>query len=171
MGQISIVLIAGLIFLFFFEPSQGTGEFNQLLTLIVTVTIIILPPALVYFLGSYATRALPTNQDARLRRLYLIKRSMIAFECLLLIGYICNVYLLNLPLLIGKALEWIPLIYTKHLVGIVPLITGLMLIRLALYEVEQQVTSSNWRREEYFRWTLRYSSLLQLLDVTCCSTS
>ncbi len=156
MGQISIVLIAGLIFLFFFEPSQGAGEFNQLLTLISTVAVIILPPALVYFLGSYATRALPTNQDARLRRLYLIKRSAIIFECLLLIGYICNVYLLNLPLLIGKALEWIPLIYTKHLVGIVPLIAGLMLIRLALHEVEQQVTSSNWRREEYLSVHLKF---------------
>ena len=156
MGQISIVLIAGLIFLFFFEPSQGAGEFNQLLTLISTVAVIILPPALVYFLGSYATRALPTNQDTRLRRLYLIKRSAIIFECLLLIGYICNVYLLNLPLLIGKALEWIPLIYTKHLVGIVPLIAGLMLIRLALYEVEQQVTSSNWKREEYLSVHLKF---------------
>ena len=59
MGQISIVLIAGLIFLFFFEPSRGAGEFNQLLTLISTVAATILPPALVYLLGSYATRALP----------------------------------------------------------------------------------------------------------------
>ena len=156
MGQISIVLIAGLIFLFFFEPSRGAGEFNQLLTLIVTVAVIILPPALVYFYGSYATRALPIDQDARMRRLYLIKRSVIIFECLLLIGYICNVYLLNLPLLTGKALEWVPLIYTKHLVGIVPLIAGLMLIRLALYEVEQQVTSSNWQRGEYLSVHLKF---------------
>lgn len=164
MGQISIVLIAGLVFLFFFEPSQGAGNFNQLLTLIVTLTVIILPSALVYFLGSYATRALPTNQDARLRRLYRIKRSVIAFECLLLIGYICDVYLLNLPLLIGKALEWIPLIYTKYLVGIVPLIVGLMLIRLALYEVEQQVTSSNWQRREYLSVYLKFL-LLPLLPL------
>ncbi len=156
MGQISIVLIAGLVFLFFFEPSQGAGELNQLLTLIVTVAIIILPPALVYFLGSYATRALPTDQDARLRRVYYLKRSVIGFECLLLIGYICDVYLLNLPLLIGKMLEWIPLIYTKHLMGIVPLIAGLMLIRLALYEVEQQATSSNWERGEYLSIHLKF---------------
>ena len=173
MGQISIVLIAGLIFLFFFEPSRGAGDFNQLSTLIATIAVIILPPALVYFLGSYATRALPTNQDARLRRFYLIKRSVIAFECLLLIGYICDVYLLNLPLLTGKMLEWVPLIYTKHLVGIVPLIAGLMLIRLALYEVEQQVTSSNWRREEYLSVHLKFLLLpvlplfvyLSLLDL------
>ena len=156
MGQISIVLIAGLVFLFFFEPSQGAGEFNQLLTLIVTGIIIILPPALVYFLGSYATRALPTNQDARLRRLYLIKRSAIVFECLLLIGYICDVYLFNLPLLMNKVLEWTPLIYTQRLVGIVPLIAGLMFIRFALYEVEQQATSSNWKRKEYLSVYLKF---------------
>ena len=162
-----------MIFLFFFEPSQGAGESNPLLTLIVTVAITILPSALAYFLGSYATRVLPTDQDARLRRSYLIKRSAIIFECLLLIGYICNVYLLNLPLLTGKMLEWIPLIYTKHLVGIVPLITGLMLIRLALYEVEQQVTSSNWKREEYLSVHLKFLLLpvlplfvyLSLLDL------
>ena len=164
MGQISIVLIAGLIFLFFFEPSQAAGEFNQLLTLIVTIAIIVLPPALIYFSGSYVTRALPTNQDARLRRLHLIKRSVIAFECLLLIGYICDVYLLNLPLLTGKMLGWVPLIYTKHLVGIVPLIAGLMLIRLALYEVEQQVTSSNWQRTEYLSVHLKFL-LLPLLPL------
>ena len=156
MGQISIVLIAGLVFLFFFEPSQGAGEFNQLFTLIVTGTIIILPPALVYFLGSYATRALPTNQDARLRRLYLIKRSAIVFECLLLIGYICDVYLFNLPLLTSKVLEWTPLIYTQRLVGIVPLIAGLMFIRFALYQVEQQATSSNWKRREYLSVYLKF---------------
>ena len=163
MGQISIVLIAGLVFLFFFEPSQGIGEFNQLLTLIVTVTIIVLPPVLVYSFGSYATRVLPTDQDARLRRLYLIKRSVIIFECLLLIGYICDVYLLNLPLLIGKTLAWFPLINTKHLMGIVPLIAGLMLIRLALYAVEQQVTS-NWKRGEYLSVYLKFL-LLPLLPL------
>ena len=164
MGQISIVLIAGLIFLFFFDPSQGAGEFNQLLTLIFTIAIIILPPALVYFLGSYATRALPTNQDARMRQFYLIKRSVIVFECLLLIGYICDVYLLNLPFLTTKALEWVPLIYTKHLVGIIPLIAGLMLIRFALYEVEQQVTSSSWQRGEYLSVHLKFL-LLPLLPL------
>ncbi|MCE2395011.1 M48 family metalloprotease [Candidatus Poribacteria bacterium] len=156
MGQISIVLIAGLVFLFFFEPSRGAGEFNQLLTLIVTGTIIILPPALVYFLGSYATRPLPIDQDARLRRLYLIKRSAIVFECLLLIGYICDVYLFNLPLLMSKVLDWTPLIYTQRLVGIVPLIVGLMLIRFALYEVEQQATSRNWKRREYLSVYLKF---------------
>ena len=95
MGQISIVLIAGVIFLFFYEPSQGVGEFNQLLTLIVTAVITICPPLLAYFFGYYGTRTLPTDQDARLHRLYLIKRSAIIFECLLLTGYICDVYLLK----------------------------------------------------------------------------
>ena len=164
MGQISIVLIAGLVFLFFFEPSQGVGEFNQLLTLIFTVVVIVLPSVLVYFFGSYATRALPTTSDARMRQLYLIKRSVIAFECLLLIGYICDVYLLNLPLLTGKMLEWVPLIYTKHLVGIVPLIVGLMLIRLALYEVERRAMSSKWQRGEYLSVHLKFL-LLPLLPL------
>lgn len=173
MGQISIVLIAGLVFLFFFEPSRGVGEFNQLLTLLATAAITILPPALAYFLGSYAIRALPIDQDARLRRLYLIKRFAIVFECLLLIGYICDVYLLNLPLLIGKALAWFPLINTKHLLGIVPLVIGLMLIRLAFYAVEQQVTSSDWKRGEYLSVHLKFLLLpvlplfvyLSLLDL------
>ncbi len=169
MSQISIVLIAGLVFLFFFEPSGEAGEFNQLLTLLATAAITILPPALVYFFGSYATRALPTDQDARIRRFYLIKRSAIVFECLLLIGYVCDVYLLNLPLLINNALEWVPLIYTKHLAGIVPLIAGLMLIRLALYEVEQQVASTNWKRGEYLSVHLKFLllPLLPLLVYLC----
>ena len=179
MSQISIVLIAGLVFLFFFEPSRGVAELNQLLTLLATAVITILPPALAYFFGSYATRTLPTDPDARMRRLYFIKRSAIVFECLLLIGYICDVYLLNLPLLISKALGWFPLINTKHLVGIVPLIAGLILIRLALYEVEQQVTSSNWKRGEYLSVYLKFLLLpllplfvyLSLLDLIAHSPS
>ena len=164
MGQISIVLIAGLIFLLFFEPSRGGGEFNQLLTLTVTVAVTILPAVLVYFLGSYATRALPADQNTRIRQLYLLKRSAIVFECLILVGYICDVYLLNLPLLIDQELKWLPLIYTRRLVGIVPLIVGLMLIRLALYEIEQKVEPRHWKRGEFLSIHLKFL-LLPLLPL------
>lgn len=164
MGQISIVLIAGLVFLFFFDPSRGIGTFNPLLTLIGTIAITILPPALAYFFGSHAARTLPTDTNERLDRWHLIKKSAVIFECLLLIGYVCNVYLLGLPLLIGMILEWVPLIYTKHLVGIVPLIAGLMFIRLAFYTTEKQVTSNNWKKGEYFSVHLKFL-LLPLLPL------
>ena len=156
MGQISIVLIAGLVFLFFFDTSWGVGEFQPLFTLIATGAITILPSIFAYLFGSYAARTLPTDTDARLDRLYLIKRSAIIFECLLLIGYVCDIYLLSLPLLTGTVLEWVPLIYTKHLVGIVPLVAGLILIRLAFYEIERQVTSNNWERGEYLSVHLKF---------------
>ena len=76
MGQISIILIAGLIFLLSFEPSPEGDGMNHLLTLAVTVGVIVLPAALVYFLGSYATKASPINKNARLHQLYLLKRSI-----------------------------------------------------------------------------------------------
>ncbi len=173
MGQISIVLIAGLIFLLSFEPSGGSGEFNQLLTLMVTVAVTVLPAALVYFFGSYAARTLPTNQNARMRQLYLLKRSAIVFECLILIGYICDVYLLNLPLLIDQELEWLALTYTRQIVAIVPLLVGLMLIRLALYEIERKVEVRDWKRSEFLSFHLKFLLLplvplfayLSLLDL------
>ena len=164
MGQISVVLVAGLVFLLSFEPSQRSGEINQLLTLIVTVTVTVLPAVLVYFLGSYATRTLPANQTNRVRQLYLLKRATIVFEFLILIGFACDIYLLDLPLLIDQKFEWLPLTDAHQILAIAPLIIGLMLIRLALYEIDQKTEGRGWKRGEFISFHLKFL-LLPLLPL------
>ncbi|MCZ6680889.1 MAG: M48 family metallopeptidase [Candidatus Poribacteria bacterium] len=156
MGQISIVLIAGLVFLLSAEPSPARGEINQLLTLMVTVAVMVLPAILVYFLGSCAARTLPTNPSDRVRQLYLLKRATIVFECLVLIGYICDIYLLNLPVLIHQKLGWLALTYTRQILAIIPLIVGMMLIRLAFYEIDRKVQRHDWKRSEFLSFHLKF---------------
>ena len=148
MGQISIILIAGLIFLFSFEPPPDSGEINQLVIIMATVAVTVLPAILVYFLGAYVTRTLPFNPDDRVRRVYLLKQGAIVFEVLILIGYVCDVYLLRLPVWIHQKLQAFDFTYTRQIFSIVPLIVGLMLIRLALYEIEQKVGIERGKRRE-----------------------
>ena len=156
MGQISIILIAGLIFLFSFEPPPDSGEINQLLIIMVTVAVTVLPAILIYFLGSYATRTSPFNSDDRVRQVYLLKQGAFVFELLILIGYVCDVYLLHLPLLIDQQLRELDLTYIRQILAIVPLIIGLMLIRLALYEIERKIQVRGWKRREFLGLHLKF---------------
>lgn len=165
MGQISIILIAGLIFLFSFEPPTNSGEIDQLLIIMFTIAVTVIPAILVYFFAAYyTTRAAPTNPADGVRRLYLAKQAAIGFEILILVGYVCDVYLLNLPVLIHQRLNFLNLTYTRHALAILPLIVGLMLIRLALYEIERGWQDRGRQRREFLSFHLKFL-MLPLLPV------
>ena len=83
MGQISIVLIAGLIVLFH-EPPKDITEVNELLIIVFTVVATLIPAVLVYFWGFYTTRAIVTDMEQLVRRFYLFKRTSVVFEVVLL---------------------------------------------------------------------------------------
>jgi Zn-dependent protease with chaperone function len=155
MGQISIVLIAGLIVLFH-EPPENIREVNELLTIVFTVGATVVPAILVYFSGSYAARTTSTDVEEQVRRLYLFKRTAIVFEILLLVGYVCEIHLLNLPLLIHQRLQFLPFVNMRQTLAIIPLIVGLMLIRVALYEIDQLVLRQRWKRSELLSFHLKF---------------
>ena len=164
MGQVSIVLIAGLIFLFSFEPPQDGGEVDQLLIITFTVVVTIVPAILIYFLAFCVTKTLPVDQANQIRRLYVLKRSAIVFEFLILIGYVFNIYFLNLPLLIHQKFQFLRLLYIRQILSILPLIVGLMLIRFSLYEIDRQVLRRAGKRGEFLSFHLKLL-LLPLLPM------
>lgn len=131
MGQISIILIAGLLFLFSFEPPETSIEISDVQMVLWTFVLTVSPALLAYFVTAYASRTFPAHQQENLPKLYTFKRFMIVFECLSLGAYLCNLYLLNLPGFIDKHLAFFPMANLRQMVSLLPLLIGLICIRFA----------------------------------------
>ena len=151
MRQISLILIAGFIFLFSFEPKANDREIYRSLILLFTAAATVTPSVLVYLLGRYTTRALATNSADFLHRRFRINQAAIGFDVLVLAGFVCNVYILNLPVFIHQTLHFLNLPHIRHAFSILPLIAGLMLIRLALYEIDRGARGNTAKRLEFLK--------------------
>ncbi|SVC63242.1 uncharacterized protein METZ01_LOCUS316096, partial [marine metagenome] len=67
MGQISIVIIAGLIFLISFEPGENHVSTNYQQICLVTLIMVVGPAIMAYLFGLWATRTIPINPSSRTR--------------------------------------------------------------------------------------------------------
>ena len=137
MGQISIILIAGLLFLFSFEPPQTSMNISDMQVLLWTIVLTGFPILITCFVTSYVARTFPAHEEENLPTLYRLRRFMIVFECLSLAAYLCNLYLLNLPMLIDKYFAFFPMAHLRQTLALLPLLIGLICIRLAFYQVNK----------------------------------
>ncbi len=137
MGQISIILIAGLLFLFSFEPPQTYINISDMQVVLWTIVLTGVPVLIAYFVTSYVARTFPANREENLPKLYRLRRFMIVFECMSLAAYLGNLYLLNLPALINKHFAFFPMENLRQTLALIPLLIGLICIRLAFYQVNR----------------------------------
>ena len=137
MGQISIILIAGLLFLFSFEPPQTSMNISDMQVVLWTIVLTGFPILITCFVTSYVARSFPAHEEENLPKLYHLRRFMIVFECLSLAAYLCNLYLLNLPMLIDKYFAFFPMANLRQTLALLPLLIGLICIRLAFYRVNR----------------------------------
>ena len=137
MGQISIILIAGLLFLFSFEPPQTSMNISDMQVVLWTIVLTGFPILITCFVTSYVARTFPADEEENLPTLYRLRRFMIVFECLSLAAYLCNLYLLNLPMLIDKYFAFFPMAHLRQTLALLPLLIGLICIRLAFYQVNK----------------------------------
>ena len=137
MGQISIILIAGILFLFSFESPQTSMNISDMQVVLWTIVLTGYPILIAYFVTGYVARTFPAHKEENLPKLYRLRRYMIAFECLSLAGYLCNLYLLNLPVLINKYFGFFPMENLRQMLALLPLLIGLICIRLAFYQVNR----------------------------------
>ena len=137
MGQISIILIAGLLFLFSFEPPQTNININDMQVVLWTIILTGVPVLLAGFVTAYVARTFPADKEENLPKLYHLRRFMIVFECMSLAAYLCNLYLLNLPALIDKHFAFFPMDNLRQTLALLPLLIGLICIRLAFYQVNR----------------------------------
>ena len=137
MGQISIILITGLLFLFHFEPPGTRINISDMQVVLWTIVLTGCPILIAYFVTAYVAQTFPANKEENLPKLYRLRRYMIVFECLSLAGYLCNLYLLNLPVLIDKYFAFFPMENLRQMLALLPLLVGLICIRLAFYQVNR----------------------------------
>ncbi len=137
MGQISIILIAGLLFLFSFEPPQTSMNISDMQVILWTIVLTGFPILITCFVTAYVARTFPAHEEENLPTLYRLRRFMIVFECLSLAAYLCNLYLLNLPMLIDKYFAFFPMAHLRQTLALLPLLIGLICIRLAFYQVNR----------------------------------
>ncbi|MCE2415625.1 M48 family metalloprotease [Candidatus Poribacteria bacterium] len=138
MGQISIILIAGLLFLFSFEPPQTNMNISDAQVVLWTIVLTGFPILITCFVTFYVARTFPAHKEENLPTLYRLRRFMIIFECLSLAAYLCNLYLLNLPMLIHKYFAFFPMANLRQTLALLPLLIGLICIRLAFYRVNRR---------------------------------
>ena len=150
MGQISIVIIAGLIFLISFESGENHVSTNYQQICLVTLIMVVGPAIMAYLFGLWATRTIPINPSSRTRKIYLIKKSRVLFEILILVVYAYQIYWLNLPEFVSLLLGRLSGYTTTHLVfSIMPMIIALMLLEISFYEVIQRVAFRHPKRRDY----------------------
>ena len=137
MGQISIILIAGILFLFSFEPPQTSININDMQVVLWTIVLTGYPILIAYLVTSYVARTFPAHKAENLPRLYRLRRYIIVFECLSLAGYLCNLYLLKLPVLIDKYFGFFRMENLRQMLALLPLLISLICIRLAFYQMNR----------------------------------
>ena len=156
MRQISLILIAGFIFLFSFEPRTDDTGINHGLILLFTVAASVVPSVLVYLLGRNTTRTLAANSADLVHQRFRFKQAAFGFDILVLVGFVCNIYILNLPVLVHQTLRFLNLPHIRHALSILPLLVGLMLIRLALHEIDRSVHRGGAKRCEFLSFHLKF---------------
>ena len=139
MGQISIILIAGILFLFNFEPLETGMNISDMQVVLWTIVLTGYPILIAHFVTGYVARTVSAHEheEENLPKLHRLRRYMIAFECLSLVGYLCNLYLLNLPVLIDKYFAFFPMDNLRQMLALLPLLVSLICIRLAFYRVNR----------------------------------
>ena len=153
--QISIVLIAGLIFLFSFNFTQNDGEVNLFLTLTITLAFTFLPGIIAYFWGIAATRHLSDEMESRINQVYLAKKVFSSFEIIILAAFILEIYYLNFLLLIDQWLGFLTLNYSRRLLAMLPLIIGMLLVRLSHYELDKRARLTRWTRRGFLSFNVK----------------
>jgi len=156
MVQISIVIIAGLIFLFSYSQAKISHDINQLLIISITFFSTLIPAILAYLFGVIATSRLPDKYEIRVKRLFFIKKLFFIFEFLVFIGFIIELYYLELPLLIDQWFSFFGFVSLRRLITIFPLIIGILLVRLVIYELERRVYYKLRERKEFLSTQLKF---------------
>jgi len=154
--QTALMLVAGLIFLFFFTPDHAEPRLASLILNIPLLAIFTFVPGLLsYFFGRRAIRQLTNDRDRQIRQLQNSKRYTLFFGVIVLAGFVFEVYYLQLPVLVDKVFAFLKLKNSRALIGMLPLIIAILITRLAVFELDRQVRNTSWTRREFLVLNLK----------------
>jgi len=154
--QTALMLVAGLIFLFFFTPGHEEAHVaNPMLTILLLATFTFLAPLLSYFFGRRAIRRITDDRARQIRQLQNSRRYTLLFGIMVLAGFVFEVYYLRLPVLVNRAFAFLTFENSRTFIGIIPLIVAILLTRLAIFELDRQVRNTSWTRKEFLALNLK----------------
>jgi Zn-dependent protease with chaperone function len=154
--QTALMLVAGLIFLFFFTPSHEEAHLaNPMMTVLLLAAFTFVVPLLSYVFGRRAIRRLTNDRDRQIRQLQNSRRYILLFGILALAGFVFEVYYLRLPVLVNRAFAFLKFEGIARLIGIMPLIIAILLTRLAIFELDRQVRNTSWTRRKFLALNLK----------------
>ena len=154
--QTALMLVAGLIFLFFFTPGREEVHVaSPMLVIFLLAVFTFAAPLLSYFFGRRAIKRLANDQERQIKQLQNSKRYTLLFGVLVLAGFVFEVYYLKLPVLVNRVFAFLKFENSRALIGIIPLVIAIMLTRLAAFELDRQVRNTSWTRRKYLALNLK----------------
>jgi Zn-dependent protease with chaperone function len=160
--QTALILVAGLIFLFFFTPSDtGSYAADPILNILSLIILTISPGLMAFIFGKISLKHLSSDKDRQIRQLRNSNRYALLFGIIALIFFVFEVYYLKLPIFIYRAFSFLKLENSRALIGLIPLIISVLLTRLATFELDRQVRNTSWTRTKFLSLNLK----LMLLPV------
>ena len=143
MGQLSIILIAGFLCLFAYEPPEGIGPINTTHTFLWYLILTFGPIFLTYLVSTAVSRVQKTQHSLINKVCSKLGQFRFVFEVLCLCTYLCSLYLFDLPLFINNHFAFFPLVELRQIIGILPLIISLIGVRL-VYHRSNRVSGARY---------------------------
>ena len=140
MGQLSIILIAGFLCLFAYEPPEDTEKLLivfEVSTYLWYLILTCIPIFLAYFVTAVLPRIFKSQQSLAEKISSIVSHFRFGFELLCLCTYFCNLYLFHLPVFIILQFSFFPLAELRQILGVVPLIISLIGVKLAFHTLNR----------------------------------
>jgi len=152
--QTALMLVAGLVFLFFFTPDDAR-VMNPAVAVSLLALLTFMPGLLSYLFGRRAIKRLVDDRERRIKQLQNSKRYTLFFGILALAGFVFAVYYLQLPVLVEKAFAFWGFGNSRALISIIPLIIAILLTRLAVFELDRRVRNTSWTKRKFLALNLK----------------
>ncbi len=141
--QSTLLLLAGLIFLFFYTPNYGES-FSANLTLTISLLILftILPAILLYLSGRIIIKRFVYNQPFVIQ---MLNHLSLLSGILALFGFVFEIYYLKISLLISQILHWWKFANSRTFISIFPYIIAILANQTVLFELERKIRGDSSR--------------------------
>ena len=148
--QTALMLIAGLVFLFFYMPShEQIYVTNPVLIILLLAIFTVMPGLLSYFLGRRAIKRIADDRNRQIRQLQNSRRYTLLFGIVVLAGFVFEIHYVQLPALVDRAFAFLKFENSRRLIGMFPLIIAILLTRLATFELDRKVRNTSWTRRRF----------------------
>ena len=138
MGQLSIILIVGFLCLFAYELPESIGTIDTAQTFLWNIVLIFGPIFIAYLFTVLASRV-SKSQNTFTRNVFShLGLYRIVFEGMCLGCYLCNLYLLDLPLFIHIQFAFFPMVELRQGLAILPLLISLIGVRLVFHQLNRE---------------------------------